>query len=149
MAELIRVDAGSLAEVEAFLTRELRTPVHLGRVWLAPGRVGATLAAIARASAITFGPIICLDSHHGHTVRSSTSPHLETLSALLVHELVHCRQFQERGTLQFLSLYMYHYFIRIYQFRSLGAESRRIAYRGIPAEVEAFTLEARWIRRRD
>lgn len=146
MAEFVRVDAGSLVEVEAFLSRELETPVRLGRVWLAPGRAGSAVAAIARASAITLGPIICLDTPHGLAVRASTAPHLQTLDALLVHELVHRWQFRESGTLRFLWFYLFHYFTKIYTLRSFDANSRGLAYRGIPAEVEAFTLEGRWRR---
>lgn len=55
---------------------------------------------------------------------------------LLRHELVHVRQFSERGRLRFLVSYVAHYV----RWRSRGY-SHRGAYRRIPHEIEAYWLE--------
>ncbi len=57
------------------------------------------------------------------------------LNALLMHELVHARQWQEMGSRRFLASYLRQYLVA----RVTGA-SHRSAYLAIEAEVEARAL---------
>jgi hypothetical protein len=54
------------------------------------------------------------------------------LTLLLMHEMVHARQWQERGSLRFLASYLRQYLVA----RTKGATHRE-AYLAIEAEVEA------------
>lgn len=55
---------------------------------------------------------------------------------LLRHELVHVRQFAERGWIRFLASYLGHY-VRL----RVKGYPHRAAYRRIPHEIEAYWLE--------
>lgn len=57
------------------------------------------------------------------------------LTALLMHEMVHARQWQEMGSLRFLTSYLRQYLVA----RVTGA-THRDAYLAIGAEVEARSL---------
>ncbi|MEX1037374.1 MAG: hypothetical protein WDZ96_00795 [Acidimicrobiia bacterium] len=57
------------------------------------------------------------------------------LTALLMHEMVHSRQWQERGPVRFLASYIRQYLVA----RITGA-SHREAYLAIEAEVEARSI---------
>lgn len=63
--------------------------------------------------------------------------------ALLAHELVHVRQWHERGTVAFLGRYLGAYVRGLVRVRS-----HRAAYLAIPAEVEARSEAAAWAGRR-
>jgi hypothetical protein len=142
--ELVPLDAGSRTIVEAFLGRELGERVDLGAVHLAAGATGAAVAAVARASAITLGGIICLDRARGARVRAMPDRALEALGSLLVHECVHVWQYRAAGAPRFLAAYLKNYFTTLLVLRSLRANARVRAYRTIDAELQAFELEARW-----
>jgi hypothetical protein len=58
---------------------------------------------------------------------------------LLAHELVHVRQYAERGTLRFLVRYLADYARNLVRLRD-----HRQAYLAIPAEVEARQEAGRW-----
>ena len=75
------------------------------------------------ASGITLGRLIIVRRH-------------ATGARLLRHELVHVRQFAERGWIRFLVPYVAHYL----RWR-LRAYPHRGAYRRIPHEIEAYWLE--------
>ncbi|MEZ5168220.1 MAG: DUF4157 domain-containing protein [Acidimicrobiales bacterium] len=62
---------------------------------------------------------------------------------LLAHELVHVRQFSERGLLGFLVPYLRNYLSALRRLRN-----HRAAYLAIPDEVEARAEAAAWRRRR-
>jgi hypothetical protein len=144
---LVRVDARSLEAIEAFLAEAAREPVRLGRVWLATGTVGALVAAVARAGAITFGGVIFLDRGHGRRVRARpATPALGRLGALLVHECVHVWQYRRDGTWRFLRKYLFSYFNSLYKLGSIERRIRFSAYAAIPAEQEAHALEGLWRR---
>lgn len=61
------------------------------------------------------------------------------LTALLMHEMVHARQWQERGPFAFLASYLRQYLVA----RVTGA-SHREAYLAIEAEVEAREIATRF-----
>ena len=63
----------------------------------------------------------------------------ETSPPLLAHELVHVRQYAERGTLRFLVRYLVDYAGNLVRLRN-----HRQAYLAIPAEVEARQEAGRW-----
>lgn len=146
MAELVRVDASSLAEIEAFLREELAERVTLGDVRLAVGRTGAAIAAVACASAVTLGSVVCLAEDRSRALVNAPegARTLDVLGSLLVHECVHVWQYRRTGTPRFLSAYCFSYLSSIRTVRRVDLESRASAYRAIPAEREAFRIEARW-----
>ncbi|MFQ5556412.1 MAG: hypothetical protein ACE5GB_02735 [Acidimicrobiales bacterium] len=63
---------------------------------------------------------------------------------LLVHELVHVRQFAEQGRTRFLIRYLRDYLVNLVRLRN-----HKAAYRAIPAEVEARAETVAWRRRHD
>jgi hypothetical protein len=142
--ELIAVDAATLAEVEAFLARATGHDVRLGRVRLAAGPIGAVVARLARASGITFGSVICLESRLGARVRERGGAPLDVLGSLLVHECTHVWQYRRDGWVRFLANYLRSYFTNLLELHSLGRSARSDAYRAIPAEREAYGVEFAW-----
>jgi hypothetical protein len=58
---------------------------------------------------------------------------------LLAHELVHVRQYADRGTIRFLARYLADYARNLVRLRN-----HRQAYLAIPAEVEARREAERW-----
>lgn len=76
-----------------------------------------------QAAAITLGNTICVRHEHAHS------------DALMSHELVHVRQFQELGWPRFLVRY-----VRSYLRGRLSGYGHMAAYRRIPLEVEASWL---------
>jgi hypothetical protein len=152
MPELVRVDEASVCAVEAFLSEVVGEQVLLGRVWLAPGRAGALVGRLARASGITLGQIVFLGPTAGRRWRAGEPGEidLDRLGTLLVHECVHVWQSRRDGTARFLARYIYFYCTNIIGFsraRATRGWSRRmlqLAYRAIPFEVEAFSLAERW-----
>ncbi len=64
-------------------------------------------------------------------------------SPLMAHELVHVKQFAERGRTSFLLDYLRHYFRGLMKFRN-----HREAYLAIPAEVEARNATKAWAEQR-
>jgi hypothetical protein len=148
VAELVRVDDASLTAVEAFLSEASGRRVRLGAVWLAAGEAGAAVAAAARASAVTLGPVVCLDRDLGRAVRSAGGRDaLGRLGGLLVHECVHVWQYARDGSPSFLVGYLFSYFSSLSKLRAVDASSRLQAYLSIPAEVEARDYERRWLAR--
>jgi hypothetical protein len=140
-----RLDEESRASLEAFLSEAYGEPVDLGVVWLAVGRCGQLMAWLARASAITFGPLIFVRQR----VRSESFPrsHLADYGGLLVHECIHVWQYRRVGALRFLIQYLKSYCTNI-----VAQKARRpvrsifdCAYRSIPFECEAFEIERRWL----
>lgn len=65
------------------------------------------------------------------------SPASHTSALLLAHELVHAAQWEERGALRFLVGYVGGY-VRL-RLRGMGHDD---AYRSLPEEVEAFSVQA-------
>jgi hypothetical protein len=63
----------------------------------------------------------------------------EDRSVLIAHELVHVRQYAERGHVRFLARYL-----RDYARNLLRLRSHRKAYLAIPTEVEARAEAKRW-----
>lgn len=144
MRVAVRVDAPSLAEIEAFLSAETGERVALGRVWLVSGRTGRLVTRLARARAVTFGPAIFF-AHAPHPASDERA--LDRFGALLVHECVHVLQYQRLGAARFVLLYLKSYFTSLMELRSCGATARRSAYLRIPFERAAFTIEAAWTSR--
>ncbi len=113
------------AEVAAYdhLDPALARRVRVAKIPMLPGRyVGVTL-----------GPLVILQ----------TCEPSDGTSTLLAHELVHVKQWNERGAVRFAATYV----------ASFAAEIRRsrnwnTAYRAIPAEVEARAETARWAQER-
>lgn len=138
-------DAESIAIVEDFLRQATGEPVALGSVRLATGWIGRAVASVARARAITFGPLICF-------ARSSTEPHagrevqsaLERFGGLFVHECAHVWQWRRAGWTIFLRQYLKSYFSGIWSAGSMSAAARLQAYAAIPFEREAFRVERAW-----
>lgn len=140
-----RADAESIAVVERFLRRATGEPVALGTVWIAYGRLGRTVASVARARAITFGPLICFAKaadlpDAAHEVQTA----LERFESLFVHECVHVLQYRRRGWTLFLRQYLKSYFSGIWAQGSIRRRARHSAYVAIPLEQEAFRLELAW-----
>lgn len=109
----------SVAEVEQYdhLPPAVLRRARLHRVpWLAAGAHGMTLG------------------RHVLLVRGH-----ETSAPLLAHELVHVRQYADRGALRFLVRYLTDYGRNLVRLRS-----HRQAYLAIPAEVEARQEADRW-----
>jgi hypothetical protein len=161
VAQFVRLDEESRAAVEAFLTRATGAPARLGRVWLAPGLLGRYVTWVARAAAVTLGPVVFLRRGTLPGCRTALEasgggrPHLDRLGALLVHECVHVWQYRRTGTVRFLAKYVYSYCtnIAVLSRRTVRRRvtwPRRIdeAYRRIPYEVEAFEIEKRWLQER-
>ena len=63
-------------------------------------------------------------------------------SSLIAHELVHVRQFAERGRLWFGATYLFHYLRNLARTRN-----HHRAYRAIPHEIEAYDGAATWAAR--
>lgn len=63
-------------------------------------------------------------------------------SSLIAHELVHVRQFAERGRIWFAAAYVFHYLRNLVRSRS-----HHRAYRAIPQEIEAYDAAAAWVAR--
>lgn len=149
MDELVRVDASSLSEIESFLRAELGEEVRLEGVRLAVGRAGAAISALANASAVTLGSVVCLCADRAIAVRTAPpgARALDVLGRLLVHECVHVWQHRRAGSARFLSAYCFSYLMSIKANQSLASSSRLAAYRSIPAECEAFEIEAKWAAR--
>ncbi len=63
----------------------------------------------------------------------------EDRPVLVAHELVHARQYAERGLVPFLARYLTDYLRNLLRLRS-----HRQAYLAIPAEVEARAEAKRW-----
>lgn len=141
-----RADAKSVAAVEAFLRTATGESVVLGPVRLATGHAGRFVARIARARAITFGPLIFLasPSRVPHPVRE-VHTELERFGGLFVHECVHVWQYRRESPLLFLRQYLKSYFSGIWSRRSMARQARLEAYLAIPFEVEAFRLERAWL----
>ena len=147
MRELRRVDAPSLRRVDEFLSRQTGASVRLGRVWLAPGALGRAVAAVAGASGITFGPLVCLGGVPADRLAHAEpgTPDLDALGSLLVHECVHVWQYAREGPVRFLARYLSAYVRHLAGTRRLDAEGRAAAYLAIPYEVEAYRLETAWL----
>ncbi len=95
----------------------IATRARLHRVrWLASGAHGMTLG------------------HHILIVRGH-----ETDPKLVAHELVHVRQYAERGRVRFLTRYLLDYLGNLRRLRN-----HRQAYLAIPAEAEARELAGAW-----
>jgi hypothetical protein len=62
---------------------------------------------------------------------------------LIAHELVHVRQYADRGVVRFLARYLRDYAVNLARLRS-----HRKAYLAIPAEVEARAEADRWVQHR-
>jgi hypothetical protein len=146
MRELRPLDDDSRGRIEAFLTEQAGAPVRLGPIWLAAGHVGASLAAVARASGITFGGLICLDRSLARRLETETSA-LDALGALLVHECVHVWQYRRESAPVFLGKYLFSYFTKLYEIGSVRCAARQTAYLSIAAEREAREIERRWSER--
>jgi hypothetical protein len=86
----------------------------------------------AKTGAMTIGNRIFVDPE----ILERGGPALTTL---LMHEMVHARQWQERGPLAFLTSYLRQYLVA----RITGA-SHREAYLAIEAEEEARDIAARF-----
>jgi len=113
------------AELDAYdvLPRALAARVHIQQVpFLAPG-----------SSGMTIGRWIFL-RHDG--------PH-DGSQQIIAHELVHVRQYYERGLWRFLARYLADYA------RGLARLHRhRAAYYAIPFEVQAYAEADEWLARR-
>ena len=97
--------------------------VRVAKIPLLPGRyVGVTL-----------GPLVVLQ----------TDEPVDGTSALLAHELVHVRQWQQQGAARFIADYVASFATELWRCRRWNE-----AYRAIPAEVEARTEASRWAQRR-
>jgi hypothetical protein len=113
----------SRAEVETYdhLPRELGARARLHRVRLMPpGSSGLTI---------------------GRHVRLRRGR--EDDAKLIAHELVHVRQYADRGVVRFLARYLRDYAVNLARLRS-----HRKAYLAIPAEVEARAEADRWVQHR-
>jgi len=112
-------------ELDAYdlIPAELAARVRIRRAVMLPRSVDA----------VTFGRTVWLRRDHDRSGRRE----------LLAHELVHVRQYTERGRLRFLAGYLGCYLQRLARLRS-----HRAAYLEIPAEIEARRQAAAWARRR-
>ncbi len=139
-------DAESIAVVEDFLRQATGEPVALGSVRLATGWIGRVVATVARARAITFGPLICFagSSIEPHAEREVQSA-LERFGGLFVHECVPVWQWRREGWTVFLRQYLKSYFSGIWLAGSVSAAARLQAYAAIPFEQEAFRVERAWL----
>ncbi len=109
----------SRTEGEAFdhIPREVTLRARLHRVrLLPPGAHGMTLGR----------HVLLLRGH-------------EDRPTLIAHELVHVRQYAERGHLRFLARYLWDYTRNLLRLRN-----HRKAYLAIPTEVEARAEAKRW-----
>lgn len=140
-----RADPESIAAVEAFLAKASGGPVELGCVLTATGLLGRYVAAIARARAITLGPLICVASRPKipHPLPEVETA-LERYNSLFVHECVHVWQYRREGALNFLRQYLKSYFSGIWVRGSVDRNARLSSYLAIPYESEAFRLEREW-----
>lgn len=146
MPALERADAESIAVIERFLCRATGEPVALGSVWVADGRLGRTVAGVARARAITFGSLICFaGSPDQPRAAREVQTVLERFESLIVHECVHVWQYRREGWVLFLRQYLKSYFSGILVQGSIRRRARHSAYFAIPLEQEAFRLEQAWI----
>ncbi len=112
-------------ELESYdhLDPDLARKVRVAKIPLLPGRyVGVTL-----------GPLVVLQ----------TDEPVDGTSALLAHELVHVRQWQQQGPLRFVTGYLGAFASELWRCRRWNQ-----AYRAIPAEVEARSEATRWAQRR-
>jgi len=145
MFGLERADARSVSRVEGFLREQTGEAVVLDPVHLATGLLGNTVAALARARAITLGPLICVRrSEHEPQKSPEVRAALERFGSLFVHECVHVWQYRRDGAMPFLRHYMRAYFSGIWIAGSIRRAGRQRAYLAIPAEIEAFRLEQVW-----
>lgn len=145
MPEFVRADPASVAAVEEFLRTATGEPVDLGTVWLATGRIGHAVAALARARAITLGRLVCLaDGLPRPDGTDEVQTALELHGALLVHECVHVWQYRRDSTAIFLRQYLKSYFSGIRALGSISKQARQAAYEAISYETEAFLLERLW-----
>jgi len=109
----------SRTEVEQFdhIPREVALRARLHRVrLLSPGAHGMTVGR----------HVLLLRGHEDRAV-------------LIAHELVHVRQYAERGHVRFLARYLWDYARNLVRLRS-----HRQAYLAIPTEVEARAEAKRW-----
>lgn len=105
----------------------------IGRVRIVRMPASLTKLLGSGVHAMTIGKTVFVHADHFDAVVSGGEPEL------LAHELVHVRQWADRGAVRFLHAYVTDYL----RLRMYGLDHRQ-AYRGIGIEDEAFT-EARRI----
>jgi hypothetical protein len=124
----VRDDA---ARMRALTTTELERFDHVPGTDALRARIALVPLLQPGTAGMTLGRLILLRRDHVSD------------EELLAHELVHVRQWRERGVVGFLRRYLTDYA------RGLGRlRSHRRAYLAIPAEQEARRLAAEWAARR-
>ena len=106
----------------------------LPKIHFYTGKTSAFFTQISKSNGITFGkrifimpPLLTLNAKN----------HKKLPEDLVVHEIMHVIQYQKKGFLKFLYVYLRDYRENLRLYEKWDADSRRQAYLNIPFEIEA------------
>ena len=128
------MNAGRILREAGFDTDELRVtllPVNPDRVNIWPASPALMTLWRKGIKGVTYGRVVFVDPEmfNGDPKR---------LATLVIHELVHVRQFHDHGYFRFSARYL-----KDYLTGRVGGKSGRQAYLDVPAEIEARRIAAR------
>ncbi|HEX8288249.1 MAG TPA: hypothetical protein VF556_09645 [Pyrinomonadaceae bacterium] len=106
----------------------------LPKIYLYTGKITAFFTLISKSNGITFGKRIFIMPQ---LLSSNTKNQKKLPEDLIVHEIMHVIQYQKKGFLKFLYMYLRDYWRNLQLHEKWDADSRRQAYLNIPFEIEA------------
>jgi hypothetical protein len=131
----MKLSENSQRKIERFFREFLQDEnFRLPAIYFYAGKITGIFTLISGSNGITFGKRIFI------------MPQLVTLTAnnqkklpedLVVHEITHVIQYQSRGFVKFLYVYLRDYWTNLKKQQRWDANSRRQAYLSIPFEIEA------------
>ena len=140
----MKLEARSQERIQSFFRLYYReSDLVLPQIELIGGLTGRAITLFARASAMTLGKWIFLSPSGSKRVFDQLSR--GRIEGLLIHEAAHVLQYRRQGIGSFLYSYLRSYFVALWRLRGLTAAARLEAYRAIPQEAEAFSVEMAFI----
>lgn len=106
----------------------------LPKIYFYSGKITAFFTLISKSNGITFGKRIFIMPE---LVTFNAKNHKKLPEDLVVHEIMHVIQYQNKGFLKFLYVYLCDYWKNLKLHEKWDADSRQQAYLSIPFEIEA------------